>query len=175
MSDDLLDFMRERTAEAAIDGGTLRKQGAPGVVQAARHFMKQIDLNSLSMLKADQFIERLDELTDQLTAAFPLNARNWGAARKAINIFLRDILYHRYLCDHFGLCHLEPWLEVPLDKDIALGLRAEPLGSQLPRWDTIKRLSKSDSENFQKCAQTVADGKNIARVHLDVIYWRNRP
>ena len=37
-----------------------------------------------------------------------------GAARKAINLFLRDALYNRYLNRRFALSWIQAWIEVPL-------------------------------------------------------------
>ena len=86
---------------------------------------------------------------DSLKRRLPKGARSWGAARKALNIFLRDVLYNHYLRSHHGLDRLEDWLEVPLDRDVAVALRAESEGGELPRWKTIKRLTPDVSGRYQ--------------------------
>lgn len=96
----------------------------------------------------------------------------WGAARKFLNIFLRDVVYNRYLCDKYELMHIVPWLELPLDSQVASGLREEPGGGSLPRWKTVIGLEKADSQKFQAFATEVAARMGCERVHLDVIYWR---
>jgi hypothetical protein len=44
-----------------------------------------------------RFRRWLDRQTDNLLDVLPINGRPWGAARKAINLFLRDVLYNQYL------------------------------------------------------------------------------
>ena len=104
--------------------------------------------------------------------ALPQNAQHWGSARKFFNIYVRGALYNQYLCQHFDLSALEPWLEVPLDSHVAKGLRGEPEGKGLPRWNTVIGLTRQDSDAYQAVASEVAERKGFARVHLDVIYWR---
>jgi hypothetical protein len=57
------------------------------------------------------------------------------AARKALNIFLRDVFYNHYLREEYGFGRLEQWLELPLDMDAARGLREDSgdVDIQLPR------------------------------------------
>jgi hypothetical protein len=45
----------------------------------------------------------------------PAGAKNWGAARKALNLVLRDILYNQYLQREYGFNRIGKWLELPLD------------------------------------------------------------
>lgn len=45
-------------------------------------------------------------------------------------------------------------------------LRASPI---------IKFLKQEENELFQNAAQALADSKGIARVHVDLLYWRMRP
>ena len=63
-------------------------------------------------------------------------------------------------------------MEVPLDKDVANGLIKDSNG-QLPKWTNIKRLTPSVSELFQNQATVIATQENIARVNLDIKYWRS--
>ncbi len=166
--------MHERTAELAIGTSTLRNQGAPGVVSAAREFLKELDLDLFRVRNRDSFHARLSAATRRLKGRLPKRARNWGAARKALNIFLRDALYNHYLRSRHGLERLEEWLEVPLDRDVATALRRETQGASLPRWKTIKRLTPKISRRYQAVAQVVARRKGTQRVHLDLYYWRRR-
>jgi hypothetical protein len=95
----------------------------------------------------------------------------WGAARKAINLFLRDCTYDHHPRSHCHLGRIEPWLEVPLDSFVASALRKTRKGRNLPRWDSLIKLEPEVSRNYQEVAQAIADGKGIARVHLDLRYW----
>ncbi len=88
----------------------------------------------------------------------------WGTARKALNLFMRDVVYNKY----FGFSKLESWLEVPLDSKVAEGLKNKPGGNVLPRWRTLKGLESSDSQKFQEFAGEYAKTQKIERVHLDI-------
>jgi hypothetical protein len=89
-----------------------------------------------------------------------------------VNLFLRDVLYNRFLCDHYRLAHVEPWLEVPLDGDVAEQLRRESEGVALSKWNGIKRVTPELSNEYQCAAARVAERKQTARVHLDLLWWR---
>ena len=167
-------LMQERIAELAIGISTLRNRGAPGVVSAAREFLKRLDLAAFRTGSRQRFQSRLNVATRRLKDRLPKGARNWGAARKALNIFLSDVLYNHYLRSRHHLDRLEEWLEVPLDRDVAAALRAESEGAAPPRWKTIKRLTPDVSRRYQAIAQVVARRRGIQRVHLDLHYWRRR-
>jgi hypothetical protein len=103
----------------------------------------------------------------------PKKAQHWGACRKFLNIFLRGVVYQKYLVEHYDLHHVEPWLEVPLDSHVAKRLRREPGGRKaVPPWRTVIGLDARTNTKYQKFASEVAARRGIDRVHLDVIYWR---
>ena len=106
--------------------------------------------------------------------SFPAKARNWGAARKAMNLYLRDVAYNVDLSEAFALSQIRSLLEVPLDKDVASGLLCEQEGTSLPKWPTIKRLEPPTSAKYQAVAGDVAKRRGVDRVDLDVYYWRKR-
>ncbi|HSW40426.1 MAG TPA: hypothetical protein VLL97_13135, partial [Acidobacteriota bacterium] len=108
---------------------------------------------------------------ESLLDVLPINGRPWGAARKAINLFLRDTLYNQYLHGHFHFGRLEPWLEVPLDSAVARGLKAAAKRGVLPRWPGLKHLSSDVSAEFQAFASTHAHTLRVDRVHLDMYLW----
>lgn len=171
MNDQFLNHLRIRTANLAIGGSTLRNQGAPGVVEAAREALKKLPLEEFALHGKGGYRQALDLPTDSVLRRFPQEARNWGAARKALNIFLRDVLYNHYLSVAYRNWKLEAVLELPLDRDIATRLRSEPGGDVLPRWDAIKRVDQETSENYQAFARRVAKSLDTHPVHLDVLYW----
>jgi len=119
------------------------------------------------------FEELLDKTTEKLRLALPEYWQRWGSSRKFLNIFLRDAFYNRYLCNVYKLRKLEPWLEIPLDRDVANGLRSERGGKSLPAWKTVIGLDQQTSKLYQNFASHIAKKKNISRVHLDLWYWRN--
>jgi hypothetical protein len=171
-----LKMVQTRAASVAIGANTLRNQGASNVVSNTREFLKRLDLRHFSAKAktALSFQNALDQETKKLRNALPVGARHWGAARKALNIFLRDVFYNYYLRDEYGFGKLEPWLELPLDKDAARGLRKDSKGidKQLPRWLGVKYLKSDISKVYQDAAKHVAQRRQLARVHLDLIYFR---
>jgi hypothetical protein len=173
MKDDLLCALQRRVASLAVGPSTARGMGPPGTIGAARSFLAALDLSALSLVCRSDYPAYLDRLTDDFVRALPEGARFWGAARKFLNIFLRDVFYTRQLCEAFPLHHLEDLLEVPLDSHVGKALRSEPEGASLPRWQTIIGLQTSISAQFQDVASGVARRRGFARVHLDLLYWRS--
>jgi hypothetical protein len=165
--------LQERTAQAAFGPSSLRNQGAPGVIDAARRAAGRLDLAAFgSCRSSNTFLQSLDQATEAFRDKFPSAGRSWGGARKGVNLFLRDAVYNADLAAHFDLARMRPWLEVPLDKDVATQLIAEREGFELPAWRTIKGLNCCVSAEFQRVASRVAQRKGVARVDLDVFYWR---
>lgn len=170
---DFISQLQRRTAEAAIGPSALRNQGAPGVIAAARTVLTGIDLRVLGRTRKATFSAFLDRATTAVLSKFPDGAaESWGGARKSVNLFLRDVVYNRDLAEFYRLRKIRAWLEVPLDKNVAQGLRDEPEGSGLPKWGRIKRLTPKRSRELQAVAALVAARKRLARVDLDVYYWR---
>ena len=165
-------YLKRRTAELAIGSSTLRNQGAVGVVKATRQFLANLDLKVFSVNSIQKFNKALDRSTEDLIRVLPKSARNWGTARKALNIFLRDCIYNQFLSSHFTISQIHPWLEVPLDSHVASGLRATSHKKNLPRWGSIKKLKREDSDKYQDAAEKVADKIECNRVDLDIYLWR---
>jgi len=165
-----------RVANTTIGATTLRKQGAAGVVAAARAFVAGIDLSTVGgCLTADAFAAHLDFLTDDLVKALPAAGSSFGAARKAINLYLAEAYYHQFVCRAYGLDRVAPWMEVPLDSQTAsfLAAAASSSGDATLVWPGIKWLTPADSARYQAvAAQYVARrGDGWLRVHVDVIAW----
>ncbi len=171
MKQNLLDLFQKRVAEAAVGPSALRNQGNEGVVERARQYLKTLDLGTFVVSSERRFRAVLDRRTEALRERLPARAKHWGTARKALNLFLRDVLYHRYLCEHYNFDRIEAWLEVPLDSNVAEGLAEAHLDS-LPRWPGIKHLKATQSLIYQQAARQVARDADIAPVHLDVYWWR---
>lgn len=171
---DLVDRLQARVALLAIGRSALRNQGARGVVLTARKYLRSLDLREFSVRRRSEFETALDKHTRRLMNRFPNGAKgNWGAARKALNIFLRDIVYASVLAKNYRLSHLEPWLELPLDGKSYEGLAADYPGEKaLPDWPGVKGLTPRVSGELQAAADVVAKKLRTFRVHLDVKYWR---
>ena len=165
-------LMQKRAGNGSVGPSTARGMGPVGTIGAAKKFFHEFDLRSIKANKETIFLKKLNAATEDLMSSLPDGGRYWGSSRKFLNIFLRNCLYNQYLCNHYDLNNLEEWLEVPLDSHVGKGLRLEPQGQDLPRWDTVIGLTPEISNQFQEVAQCVAISSGIARVHLDIKYWR---
>jgi hypothetical protein len=165
----ILDLQRF-TAISSVGVSALRRQGV-GVIGRIRKYLGSLDLTVTRSLKSqEEFSGWLDRKTEYLVQNKNVK---WGAARKALNLFLRDCLYSKYLCAEYGLDHLERWLEMPLDSVTATQLKKDAGRGGLPIWQGLRKLKKKDSKQFQDHASQMAATKKIARVHLDVSMFLN--
>lgn len=155
-----------------IPANAIRNQGAPGVLGAARAFLRRLSLPRFRTRSRARFEAHLDAVTERLRRKLPAKAQHWGTARKAVNLFLRDCVYDHHLRTRYGLATVEPWLEVPLDSYVAGALRARRRGRRLPRWRGLKKLTPGDSARYQEAAQRLAQRKGVYRVDLDLYWWR---
>ncbi len=146
--------------------------GPKGTIKHARNFLIKLQLKDFKTANKTTFHYQLDSKTKALVSSLPKGGQYWGSARKFINIFLRGIVYNRFLCEKLGLQQIEPWLELPLDSHVAKGLRGEDNEKRLPPWKTVIGLKQKDSEKYQQFAEIVATRRGIHRVHLDLYYWR---
>jgi hypothetical protein len=172
MHEELVKRLVNRTAEAALGPSTVRNQGAPGVLKAARGALKRVRLDRYRIPSSARFGELLERDTELVRRRLPRGAQHWGTARKCLNLFLRDILYNRFLCERFHFAELEPWLEVPLDSHVARGLLESEQGCRLPRWKTIKTLNQVESQQYQMVGRQIAKDLKTHTVYLDLIFWR---
>ena len=168
-----LAMMRSRTAEAAIGTSALPSVGAVGVIATARRALLKVDLARLSASSSQQgFARELDSATEQIRALLPAPADRWGNARKAANLFLRDVLYNSYLAPAYAFDGIEHWLELPLDEETVMELRART-SIALPRWPGMHRINADTHSIYQAAALDVANQLGLARVHLDIHWWRS--
>lgn len=169
---------RLRLANFVIDPTALRNQGAPGVNKAVRAFLAQLDLSRFSGKDAIAFAKELDQQSELLLKQLPEGAKNWGAARKALNLFLGEAYHHRFVCRAYKLDSIKKFLEVPLDSQLTTYLQneAQKAAVKLPRWTTIKSLTRADNKLYQDFASELAKtmGKDWVRIYLDVITWNRQ-
>jgi hypothetical protein len=167
---DLLTAIQSRTARIAVGPSTVRGLGVPGVVAAARTFLREMPLQPFATSRPKTFRKVLDAQTLALQNALPRHARHWGVARKVLNIFIRDAVYATHLREAYGLSASEHLLEIPLDS-----LTGEELYQssrpRLPRWPGVRHLSPDVSDRFQLEAQRIAAAVPTARIHLDAYWW----
>lgn len=170
-------LVQKRVANTSIGNSTLRNQGAPGVGAAARKFLTNLELAELRDVTGEQFEDWLDRKTDILRSTFPEGAQDsWGAARKAINVFLEESFHNRFLAQEYGLDRLEEFLELPLDGKVVRKMKEESRDhwteSGLGRWKGIKNLTAEKSARLQQCAAALAAKRRTQRIHLDLWYWQ---
>jgi hypothetical protein len=173
--DKFISTVQRFVAIEAVGVSALRGQGK-GVLGVIRTYLGQLDLSLGDIKNKDQFIDWLDIQTEKILDQLPLKNRPWGAARKAINLFLRCCLYNKYLCEQYELYNYENWMEIPLDSAVAKGLRKEvekkKLNKELPSWPGLKYLEKDTSDKYQEIAELIAIQNHLtAKVHLDIFLW----
>ena len=168
---DLVPIIQAHVARCAITPSAARRQGAAGVVQAARSFLAQLDLQLFGNPNPGLFSKALEAETVRLGSSLPKLARSWGLSRKLLNIFLRDALYNRHLSAHYGLGSTEHLLELPLDSITGRCLREIAGRGRLPAWSGVKQLTPMDSAEYQAVALGHAQAIGVARVHLDALWW----
>ena len=173
MNDKFIKLVRKRVASTSIGASTARGMGPKETIQNARRFLMNLDLRAFANAKnQSSFQELLDNVTDKFRRSLPKGGQHWGSSRKFLNIFLRDAFYNRYLYGVYKLRKIEPWLEVPLDRNVADGLHSEPGGKLLPSWKTVIGVDQQANKLYQEFALNIAKKKGIRRVHLDLWYWR---
>jgi hypothetical protein len=159
MSRKFYQLVQKRVAETTIGASSLRHQGNSGVVKAARKYLRELIIRDFVTTNPDNFQRVLNKRTEELRLSLPKGAQNWGTARKSLNLFLREALYNHYLSDHLNLTAIEHWLELPLDKYVAAGVRE--YDQSLPKWRSIKGLTKEESDKYQAAAQEIANEKGL--------------
>ena len=172
LNSEFLKLLARKNARTTVGPSAARGMGPKGTIASACVFLEGYDLRKIKAGSDEAFQLKLDQATIDLMRSLPRGARHWGSARKFFNLFLRSALYDKYICQHYGLDILEPWMELPLDSHVAKGLKSEPEGASLPRWHTVVGLLPEASLAFQRVASEVAKRKKTHRVHLDLLYWR---
>ena len=117
------------------------------------------------------FQRALERSTVRLQAALPRGARNWGLARKLLNIYLRDCVYSAHLRSLYRLGRIETFCELPLDVVTARCLLDSGEGAGLPAWPGVNALTSEVSARYQEVATKIARARRVRRVHLDVYWW----
>jgi hypothetical protein len=165
-------LVHNRVAELAIGPSALRNQGDKHVVSKARSFLKSLEISKFAPSSESRFLQQLDLKTKSLMKRLPKRARHFGAARKALNLFLRDVLYNTYLRRYYHFEKATEFLEVPLDSYVVKGIRGDNGNVPPGKWKNIKSLDPIVSECYQSVTKRIANKKGIARLHLDNQYWR---
>jgi hypothetical protein len=72
----------------------------------------------------------------------------------------------------FELARAEAWLELPLDKHVAMGIVSVAASDSLPPWRTIKGLSPEVSARYQFAARKAGRARGVPPIHLEYLWWR---
>jgi hypothetical protein len=170
---DFLEHLQSYVANVAIGASSLRNQGAPRVIEKTRTFLAGLQLRHLKGLAPSRYADWLDRTTCKLQASFPDGAKEkWGAARKAINIFMCHARMNRELAAEYELERLADVMETPLDKLSATKLCEWAGVGKLPRWRGVGALIPDDSRAYQDFALEIAKQNGIPRASLDVLLWK---
>lgn len=177
---EFLKLIQRRLSEISIGSSALRNQGAKGIIRLTRDFCyNQIKLDDFKEQILDKtFSKYIDKLTTQLVNEYPIEGKSWGAARKGLNLFFRELVYNHYVHKYLNLpsnrteeINFLNQLEVPLDNFVAKGLKNE--FDELPKWNSIKNLTPVDSRVYQKRALDLASKMGFARIDVDLEFWRS--
>ncbi len=166
----------KRIANTSIGASTLR--GHPkGTIKKTQGYLEEIQLEEFCRRNSKEFGEILDKHTHALSKEIrDSSSAYWGSARKALNLLLENAAYHSVLRKEYRLDEIEPFMEIPLDRQVAEHLIecAMKRNKTLPRWKTIKDLIIDDSNVYQDFALVFAKEKECTRIQLDVLLWRNK-
>ena len=170
----LTKLIKGYVAETSIGPSALRGQGASGVIAAARQFVKDLNLSRIPTSNGRSYERWLDRQTNLMLRTFPARARNWGAARKALNLFLRDAYYNQFLNRTYHIGRSARHFEIILDSIVVRRLRLMDVAGVLPRWAGLKHVTPAESTIFQQFAIRIAKSQRVHPVHLDVLLWSPR-
>ena len=177
ITDEIVDAIRKRTASTTVGPATVRNMGKKGLAKKARELLCKTKIEKFRVNNKKEFNKALNRETGRIKRGlvkgeYIVEENAWGVSRKILNIYLRGLMYNRYTCNHYKLYGLEKLLELPLDSHIAKALKKSEQGKKLPRFKGVVHVNKEINSKYQQVAQEIAKQKNIARIHLDAIWWR---
>jgi len=172
--------VHEFTAIQAVGPSAVRGQ-PKGTLETIRAYLGRLHLDRLAGMDRIDYARWLDVHTRHLQQKLqPLQKKSrgqekqWGVARKAINLFIRSCLYNKYLSTEFRLTRVQRHMEIPLDSAVARGLRkrARAERRRLPPWQGLIELESEASRQFQDFAEEYARDEELpGRVLLDTYLW----
>lgn len=168
--DQLIRRIRFHTANTVIGPSAARGMLRKGDIQHIREFLDRLDLRRFG--DPAKFSRALDRNTMALAKILPEN--RWGAARKFVNLYMRDATYNFYLRQEYRLDVVEHLLELPMDSYAARRLLEQCERRELPKWKGVIHPTPEANAAYQTFASRIAAREAIHRVHLDVRYWRSK-
>ena len=171
-----VEHLRKHYAIASVGGSTLMHQSGKGRnFRTQQYLINNLSFEDIASLDKTGFQTFLDNKTTELSRELPKpdNGRpNWGAARKVLNIFLRQCAMNKDINSFFELNRIEGYLEVPLDNHIVEKIDENADTSFAPNFK-IRDLTKKVSDEIQKKASDIATEKEVNRYELDVLFWNH--
>ena len=168
--------IQNRIANTSIGSSALRNQGAKGVIPKAREYCKEINMNDFLDVSESNFNDLLNEHTKCLERKLPKGAQNWGAARKALSVFLEAAFYDKFLSKEYHFDRIEKFLELPADKYVYEGLKKyKAVVPGFPKGGpkAIKYQDSTYIDEIQAYASLVAKHNKTSRIFLDLEFWRS--
>lgn len=162
--DKLISELQRHIAFASVGPTTLRrmfsKKGARRDICTA---LAAIDLHQLD---GRDFESWLDTRTDELARA----NGSWGACRKALNLFMRDLANHHRIRQAYCMDRFDGDLELPLDGKVMRALHRE-CPDRLLKPVAVKSIEPDYHRAYQAVARDIAASLNVDRVDLDIFIW----
>jgi hypothetical protein len=165
----LLAKFQNYIAHTSVGPSTIRGQKR-GTKEIVINYLKKLNLGKLSKINDEKdFTDWLNHHTNTLAEKL---RKNWGVARKAINLFLFHASHNLYLQQGYRLRKIIKYLELPLDNYNAKRLKEYAREKQITlKWKSIKSLTRKENKKFQEIAREYAKEKGMYRCHLDLIFW----
>ena len=176
---------RKRLANVTISASSARGLNpSREVSDRIRQALFALSLAELCGLDLAAFNAKLDTWTLVIQAVLPRekvseDTEGWGYARKFVNLYLGEVTRNHVIRQEYPwLADLTSFLEVPLDSNVAEGLKRTDRcsrhshGAQFGQWDRIKNLTKDRSNPYQAAAAKLAGKLGVDRIDLDLYLWR---
>lgn len=107
MKEEFIAALLRRVASTSVGPSAVRSR-PKGTVFAARDFLANINMRNFNKPTEKEFLSTLNKTTEMFVKKMPDGAKHWGSARKLLNLFLRAVVYNRFLCEKYNLYHIEP-------------------------------------------------------------------
>ena len=101
-----MQLLHRRLSQISVGASAIRNQGAGGLIATLRNYFEtNIDLEKfIAALPTQNLFNNLrNRHTINVLTYFPDNAQSWGAARKGLNLFFREIVYSKFFSHRFSL------------------------------------------------------------------------
>lgn len=166
-----LSTLQQKAAHVAITPSELGFQYELTEMHDIWNYTAALDLSRFSTKKPDPFKQALNESTRELAELLSAERRSWGLARTALNLFLKEAHYNRYLSEVNDLFLSEHFFETPINDVSAEALRKQKSASKLSEWNGLHFFDQEKSDEYQAYAADLAKEMGVSRVHLGLFLW----